>query len=191
MPQELFFFNTVAMDAGYGAGPSKAVTLQVSLPHRTAEALTVHVASSGGKSQLAVRFADVPGVELFELSVKPPPARSSDGHGGGGMGMDGLEWLNYFPKVGVFGIALVGVVIWNVRKTRKSSGKAASNDDFDDAYLKEILAETRKKRLDKENNAPATATTQATEPSRPSGPSSSSGEAIPFEGIDREEDDDD
>merc|ERR1712139_420808 len=38
-PQELLFFNMAAMDAGYGAGHSKTVTLQVAFAQPAAEAL--------------------------------------------------------------------------------------------------------------------------------------------------------
>ena len=34
----------------------------------------------------------------------------------GPAGDSSSSWLNWFPKIGVFGIALVGVVIWNVQK---------------------------------------------------------------------------
>merc|ERR1719353_78731 len=42
-------------------------------------------------------------------------------------------WLDWFPKVGVFGIAMVGVVIWNVRKMSGGSGGGGGGglDDFD------------------------------------------------------------
>lgn len=149
-PQELLFFNMAAMDAGYGAGHSKAVTLQVSFAQPAAEAIAVHVSSGGamGKSRVALRYAAKPGVEIYELSVKPPAATKSGGGGGGGW--DSFEFLNWFPKVGVFGIALVGVVLWNVQKARKkaSGGSKADggSDGFDDAYLKEILAETKRKK---------------------------------------------
>merc|ERR1712083_815631 len=115
----------------------KAVTLQVSFSQLAAEALAVHVSAGGstGKSRLALRFAAKPGVEIYELSIKPPATVKS----GGGGGFDSLDWLNYFPKAGMFGIALVGVVIWNVQKARKKASggsKAGGDEGFDDKMLK-------------------------------------------------------
>merc|ERR1712003_522088 len=55
------------------------------------------------------------------------------------------NWLNWFPKIGVFGIALIGVVIWNVRKVTNQR-RHDHMDDFDDEYFKERLRERREKR---------------------------------------------
>jgi hypothetical protein len=159
LSQDLLFFNMAAMAAGYGAGHSKAITLQVSLPQRRAEALAVQVGSGGaaGKSRLAFRFAATPGVEIYELSIKPPSATKSASGGGG----DSSEWLNWIPKTGMMGLALVGVVIWNVQKARKKAagggggGKAGGSDGFDDAYLKEILAETKRKKAAEKSKSAA------------------------------------
>jgi len=156
--REMFFFNLAAMDAGYGTTSSRAVALQVSFQPRQPDALAIVGTSSGGSgdrsksSQVALRFAGERGVELYDLSLKQPPApksvtgedsSSSEGGGWGG------NWLNWFPKIGVFGIALIGVVIWNVRKVTSQKGGASSADSFDDEYFKERLREQRKKREDK------------------------------------------
>jgi len=154
-PREIFFFNLPAMEAGYGTAPSRAVALQASFKPKLPEQLALNGAptggaASGGKSNIAIRFVDTPGVELFDLSLKQPPAPKSVASGGGGGDSDPWSgsWLNWFPKVGVFGIALVGVAIWNVRKvTNQRKGDSHdSMEDFDDEFFKEKLKERRLKR---------------------------------------------
>merc|ERR1712113_840059 len=84
--REMFFFNLAAMDAGYGTAPSRAVALQVSFKPRQPERLALYGVPSGAgdrsKSQIALRFADSKGAELYDLSLKtPPPPKSVSGGG--------------------------------------------------------------------------------------------------------------
>jgi len=170
--REIHFFNTAAMDAGYGVTPSRAVTLQVAFKPRQPESFALHgsagTGQGAGKSQIALRFADEPGIELYELNLKtPPPPKSAGGGGGGGGGGgassmlgggsggtdDAWSWLNWFPKIGVFGIALIGVVIWNVRKVtsqkKESRGGGGGMDDFDDDYLQKLREKKRLRESEK------------------------------------------
>ena len=57
--------------------------------------------------------------------------------------------LNWFPKIGVFGVALIGVVIWNVRKV--SSQRQDKVADFDEDFLKDHKSkkESKKEHIDK------------------------------------------
>jgi len=154
--REIFFFNLAAMEAGYGTSASRAVALQASFKPRQPDAFALFGSPSGGggdrtKSQVALRFADETGVELYELSLKQPPAPKAAGGEGGEDGGWGGNWLNWFPKIGVFGIALIGVVIWNVRKVtsnnaRGGGGGSSAADSFDDEFFKERLRERRKER---------------------------------------------
>lgn len=166
--REIFFFNLAAMDAGYGTGPSKTVALQVSFKPRQPDVLALFASPGGSgdrsKSQVALRFADERGVELYELSLKQPPAPKAVSGEEGGEASSGWggNWLNWFPKIGVFGIALIGVVIWNVRKVTNQRGSGGSGgggggvgggaDSFDDEYFKERLAERRMERDSKEKS---------------------------------------
>jgi hypothetical protein len=146
--REIFFFNLAAMEAGYGAAPSRAVSLQLSFKPRQPESIALHggLGSSGDrKSQIALRFANSEGVELYDLSLKtPPPPQAASGESGSEDSWTS-NLLNWVPKVGVFGVALVGVVIWNVRKVT-SQKKFDQKDDFDDEFFKKRLLESREKR---------------------------------------------
>jgi len=169
--REIYFFNLAAMEAGYGVAPSRTVALQASFKPKQPETLALFVPSGGaaaggdrgGKSQIAIRFADSPGVELYDLSLKQPstPKAASSGGGGGGGSTGGGgsdegwgSWLNWFPKIGVFGIALVGVVIWNVRKV---TGQPRNEriDDFDDDFIKERLRERRERKQKEQSESAA------------------------------------
>eukprot|EP00401_Gymnodinium_catenatum_P029000 CAMPEP_0117546744 /NCGR_PEP_ID=MMETSP0784-20121206/46763_1 /TAXON_ID=39447 /ORGANISM="" /LENGTH=450 /DNA_ID=CAMNT_0005343621 /DNA_START=1 /DNA_END=1350 /DNA_ORIENTATION=+ len=159
--REVYFFNMAAMDAGYGASHSRAVTLQASFKPKQPVGFALFGAPSVGasdrsKSQIALRFEDIPGVELFELNLKQPAAaKGKSGGAGGAFGAtsgfggesDSSSWLNNVPKIGVFGIALIGVVIWNVRKVT-SQRQHDKMDDIDEDYLKKIR-ERRKLGMDK------------------------------------------
>lgn len=145
--REIYFFNLAAMDAGYGVAPSRSVTLQASFKPKQPEDFALYGAPSTGgsgerKSQIAIRFADTLGVELYDLTLKQPPAPKSVSEEGD----DGwpTNWLNWFPKIGLFGIALIGVVIWNVRKVTNQR-RHDHMDDFDDDFIKERLKERRDK----------------------------------------------
>lgn len=133
--RELHFFNLAEMDAGYGTAQTRVVTLQASFKPRKPEQFALHTGTPGGggdrsKVQLALNFGGEKGVTLYELSLKQPPPPKASPEGGGS------SWLDWFPKVGVFGIAMVGVVIWNVRKMGGGEGGV---DDFDEDIFKEGL----------------------------------------------------
>mmetsp|Transcript_55053 Transcript_55053/g.98179 ORF Transcript_55053/g.98179 Transcript_55053/m.98179 type:complete len:605 (-) Transcript_55053:163-1977(-) len=157
--REIFFFNIAAMENGYGSTPSRAITMQASFKPKQPEQLALIGSPSSGqgggdkqKSHIAIRFKGLPGVEVYELTLRTPPppkAAAAEGGAAGGGGSDGWDFasiLGWFPKVGVFGIALVGVVIWNVRKV--SGGSSSGDglpDDFDEELFKEKLRERRSK----------------------------------------------
>lgn len=145
--REMYFFNVPAMEVGYGVSHSRAVALQVSFRPKQPEDFALLGVSSGerAKSQIALRFENAPGVELYELSLKQPAAPKSPTAEGSGDSAN--SWLNWFPKIGVFGIALVGVVIWNVRK---ATGQQRQDrfDDFDEDAFKEKLARREKGRAE-------------------------------------------
>jgi len=158
--RELYFFNMNAMEAGYGSAQSRIVTLQASFEPRRVQsfALQQSAGSSSGppaapKVHLAVQFAEErSGLELYELNLKTPPLPSRGGGGGdgGGSGSGGgndiASWLDWIPKVGIFGITLIGVVIWNVRKVsgkaqqQQSSSAGLEGLGFDDSFLKDKLS---------------------------------------------------
>lgn len=158
--REIFFFNMAAMENGYGSAPSRAITLQASFKPKQPETLAMlgqPAAGPGGagekaKSQVAIRFKEEKGVELYDLTLRtpPPPKAAADSSSSNGWDMSSL--LNWFPKVGVFGIALVGVIFWNIKKVSgQSSGSPGPEmDDFDEELFKEKLRERRAKQQDKE-----------------------------------------
>lgn len=133
VPRDLFFFSMRAMESGYGVTPQRALVLQASFKARALESLALH-SPPAGKSLAALRYAGATGVELYEVSIKATAAKAGDG----GVG-DLSAWIEWFPKIGVFGLALVGVVVWNVRKVSGPSGSQDKSDDFDDGYLKEMI----------------------------------------------------
>merc|ERR1719324_415160 len=139
---ELHFFNMAAMETGYGTAHSRSIALQVAFGVRTPTGFSIHTSQGGdkGKAILSMRFADEPGIALHDLSLKPPPVTKSAAGGGDG---EGNDWLSWFPKIGVFGVALVGVVMWNVRKaTAQKSGLS----DFDEEAFKERLKTRREEK---------------------------------------------
>jgi len=142
--RELYFFNLAAMEAGYGSSPTNAVALQAIFTPLKPDSFVLLSSSTSAserlKSQIALRFQNTLGIELYDLSMKQPPTPKSSSTG------DGSSWLNWFPKIGVFGVALVGVVIWNVRKVTAQRHHDRM-DDFDEDYFKERLRERREKRM--------------------------------------------
>lgn len=129
--RELHFFNLAEMDAGYGTAPTRVVTFQANFNPRRPNQFAIYSGGAGGgadrgKVQLTLHFVGEKGLSLYELNLKQPPAPKSQQAEGGG-------WLDWFPKVGVFGIAMVGVVIWNVKKMSGGSGGGGGGglDDFD------------------------------------------------------------
>eukprot|EP00929_Paragymnodinium_shiwhaense_P109991 TRINITY_DN76656_c0_g1_i1.p1 TRINITY_DN76656_c0_g1~~TRINITY_DN76656_c0_g1_i1.p1 ORF type:complete len:673 (+),score=202.99 TRINITY_DN76656_c0_g1_i1:90-2108(+) len=188
--RDMYFFSLAAMEKGYGLTPSRAVVVQASMKPLVPESFTLlspgggggasgggGSSSSGGsgKTTALMKFADMPGIFVYELNFKviPPkvPSLPAGGSGGdgfsmmdfGGEGNKDDSWLNWFPKVGVFGIALIGIVLFNVKKATGSAASGARGgggggrggkgglDDFDDELFKARLREKReKKKRDKE-----------------------------------------
>lgn len=127
--RELFFFNLNEMEDGYGTAVTQTVTLQASFKPKQPDHFAIYSGQSDAgdrwKVKLAMRYVDSPGIDLFELNLKqPPPPKSAN---------DGSSWLDWFPKVGVFGIAMIGVVIWNVRKM-----SGGGFDDMDEDYFRDL-----------------------------------------------------
>eukprot|EP00927_Polykrikos_kofoidii_P022223 TRINITY_DN20801_c0_g1_i1.p1 TRINITY_DN20801_c0_g1~~TRINITY_DN20801_c0_g1_i1.p1 ORF type:complete len:703 (+),score=134.73 TRINITY_DN20801_c0_g1_i1:112-2109(+) len=155
--RELFFFDMAAIEAGYGVAPSRSVVLQVSFKPKQPAAFAVYSPSGGSpvaagektKTQIALRFENQSGLDVFEVTLKQSASKSGGGGGsgtfGGSASSDGSSWLNWFPKIGVFGIALIGVVIWNVRKVT-AQRRHDRMDDIEDDYLKERLRERKLKK---------------------------------------------
>ncbi|CAE7658189.1 U2AF65A, partial [Symbiodinium sp. CCMP2456] len=148
--REIFFFNVAAMENGYGSAPSRAITLQASFKPKQPENLallgqpTAGPGAQGGggekaKSQIAIRFKDMRGVEVFDLTLRtPPPPKAAQAEGGGSSnGWDLSSIMSWFPKIGVFGIALIGVIFWNIKKVTGGGGGGGGGandlptDDFD------------------------------------------------------------
>jgi len=132
---DLYFFNLAAMESGYGTGQSRVITLQASFDAKKLKSFALlpspgsgsTSSSQGSKVYAALQFAGL-GIELSELTLKAPAAPA--GGGGGSSAVSSLSgWLDWFPKVGIFGITLIGVVIWNVRKV---AGKQSSSSDMSD-----------------------------------------------------------
>merc|ERR1712048_559522 len=75
--RELFFFNTFAMDAGYGSVPSRVVTAQLSFaPRQIADfavgGLPGMAAGGRSKAHLVLRYVGERGVEVSDLTLKQP-----------------------------------------------------------------------------------------------------------------------
>jgi len=172
--REIFFFNMAAMEHGYGSTVSRAITLQASFKPKQPVSLALYGSPSAGagppgdksKSQVAIQFEGQTGVEVYDLTLRTPPppkAAAAEGGGGNSSGWDMSSMLNWMPKVGVFGVALIGVVIWNIRKVSGGGGGGGGGgsggsdgglpDDFDEELFKEKLRERRanKAKADGEN----------------------------------------
>lgn len=127
--RELFFLNLGAMEHGYGTSASRAVFMQATFDaNPRAFAINVGAQDKSGKAQLAILPEHGKGIDLYDLSLKPPPAVKIPGAEG-----ESNSWFSWFPKIGVFGIALIGVVMWNVRKVTSKKGGGGNSDfgDFD------------------------------------------------------------
>lgn len=126
--RELFFLNLGAMEHGYGAGTSRAVVMQVPFERPPSSfALYTSGGSDRSKAQLAILPQDGKDLWLYDINMKQaaaPKVQGEDADGG---------WFSWFPKIGVFGIALIGVVLWNVRKvtTQRRGGGGGGKEDFD------------------------------------------------------------
>jgi len=147
---ELLFFNLAAMEAGYGSSASSALALQLTLPDRpVAMALHAKPGTNPGdrtKAVLSLHMHGKRGLELYDLTLRqppapkqttPPPPESSSTS----------SWLNWFPKIAVFGVALAGVVVWNVRKGFNQK-KYDAFDDYDDDYFREREKDDKDKEKD-------------------------------------------
>ncbi|CAJ1455641.1 unnamed protein product [Effrenium voratum] len=159
--REIFFFNMAAMENGYGSAPSRAITLQASFKPKQPETLAMLGQPSTGsgpggdkaKSQVAIKFKGVNGLELFDLTLRTPPPPKAAAETNNSSSWDLSNILNWFPKVGVFGIALIGVIFWNIRKVSNQNTGGMEADDFDEELFKEKLRERRAKAsLDKEKD---------------------------------------
>lgn len=135
--REIYFFNLAAMDNGYGASPSRTVTVQASFKPLQPE--SVAISGDRSKSQIAIRFAGKKGLEMYSLNIKLPAALQAvmgnvlnvnDGSDEPTWGSTLMSWL---PKAGVFGLVLTGVVVWNIRKANRG------NDEYDEAFFQEQL----------------------------------------------------
>jgi len=84
-------------------------------------------------------------VELYEVSVrltaamKKAAANPEDILDAGGWS-SWLDWNSWLPKAGVFGIVLVGVVLWNVRKWTTTPTFDENDEEF-----KELLRDSIRK----------------------------------------------
>lgn len=153
--REIFFFNLAAMDDGYNTYASRTVAFQASFKPRQPDVVALHALPGGGsggsKSQIAIRYADSRGVEYYDLSMKAPPLPKAATAGGTTVDDEGtpgwLSWLgsSWFSKIGVVGLALIGVVVWNLFKRRDSGGLG----EVDEEYLKEIIRRETEKESSK------------------------------------------
>jgi len=139
--RELFFFNTVAMDAVHGDVASRIITAQLNFRPRRLEDFAINgipgmAAGERSRAQLALRYIGENGVELSELTLQQPPALYDVNAGGG------ESWLTRFPKITVFAVAVLGVVLWNVRKARWSK-KSAGESTLDDESTKETSNDSK------------------------------------------------
>lgn len=134
--REISVFNLNAMEDGYSAGASQAVLLQQAFGDKLLAFALNPTAGERGKAQLAVSRGG-PGLnadlEFFDLSFKPPPpskAQVAVNKEEGGKG-----WFDWVPKIGVFGVALIGVMFYNARKN-KGLGPGFGDPNFDRDLLK-------------------------------------------------------
>merc|ERR1711957_1012972 len=132
--REIYFFNLAAMDNGYGAAPSRTITVQANFKPRQPEALVISPDRS--RPAAAVRFAGSQGIELFWLTVKLPAALQAALAAAPPEDEEETWWswtVGWMPKAGIFGIALAGVIGWNIRKARGGS------DEIDEEFFQEQL----------------------------------------------------
>jgi len=165
--RDLYFFNMAAMEtgSGFGSSGSRNVALQASFEPRQLQGfdmLSTSVGSSSSmsssstsKTHIALRFGE--GIELYELTLKTASASLGGGGGGSGGSSDGgggfASWLDWIPKFGIFGMTLIGVVIWNIRKVTGSKQNQSSAggggleglDGLDDDFLQKLREKKRNK----------------------------------------------
>lgn len=163
--RELFVMNMQAMEGGYSAGISRAVTLRVPFEPRIPAAFSMHnTPDSGARAWVAMLFEDGKAVELYELNLKKIPSvmHSGGGGGDGGGAEDILAWVGSVPKIVYFLVILIPIVMWNVRKGTQKAKAKRSEDAFDNvnfndkAELQRLLRE-RKEKKTKEGGAKASA----------------------------------
>mmetsp|Transcript_30104 Transcript_30104/g.70189 ORF Transcript_30104/g.70189 Transcript_30104/m.70189 type:complete len:610 (+) Transcript_30104:133-1962(+) len=161
--RELFFFNLAGMEAGYGAAPSRAVALQTSFKPQQPKRFEIFskAAGTGGERSKSLMFLQMigqPGLEIYDLNLKlaAPPKSAAPGAAGGASpeAESGFASLfNWVPKIGVFGVALIGVLIWNVRKVSGSKRQPSASFDFDNEAFAEKILESRRKRKEEAERA--------------------------------------
>merc|ERR1712070_98178 len=118
-------------EIGYGSAKTQTLPLQTNFEPYIPEAMLLHSVPGHHGEKPKTMFAErmQKGLVLYGMYLKqPPPPKSAD---------DGSGWLDWFPKVGVFGVVLVGVVIWNVRK--ETSGMDFGGGGMDDAKMEELV----------------------------------------------------
>jgi len=145
--REIYFFNLAAMEVGFGASPSRTITLQAGFKPKQPEDFVlsaVYVGAQGDrtKSHIGIRFLGMAGIDLFSLSLKPPPAVQAAVSSVAGDHED-ISWtsslLSWFPKIGIFGVVLIGVILWNLRK----AANQPRDDELDEEFFQEQLKKAR------------------------------------------------
>jgi len=148
--RELFFFNLIGMEQGYGSAPSRAVTLQANFkPDQPSHFVMFTKAAGSGseraKVQLYLHMLGKGGLAVYDLNLKAAAQKVASGDASEDSGLS--YWLNWVPKIGVFGVAIIGVLIWNVRKaTNKKQQQSSSSFDFDNEAFAEKILESRRRR---------------------------------------------
>jgi len=128
--QDLYFFQPGAMEAGYGIAPSRAVAVQASFAHKQPDmfALLHHTTEGAYKpsAHIAIRFDGLPGIDFYNVTLRTPQLPRIVG-----VESESSGWsTSDLGKIAIFGVAMIGVVIWNFRKSRKPA--KSLSDDFDD-----------------------------------------------------------
>merc|ERR1712151_1065428 len=95
------------------------------------------------------RFANLRGVELHELTMRQPAAPRTISGDNAGAGSDANmmgQFINFFPKVGVFGVALIGVIMWNIRKAwgKDHEKMDTEQEEFYRERIRQYQAERRR-----------------------------------------------
>merc|ERR1712039_1152825 len=104
---------------------------------------------AGAKSYIAMRFANTRGVEIHELTMRQPAAPKTISGDNAGAGSDANlmgQFTNFFPKVGVFGVALIGVILWNIRKAwgKDHEKMDTEQEEFYRERIRQYQAERRR-----------------------------------------------
>lgn len=121
--REIFFFDLQAMEQGYGGAFSRAVTLQASFRPEQPEAVALIVTPDTRpkdvpltpRALLAIRMEGRPGIEIFELQLRPPPpldlslwaAIASD---------EMACWMRWFVRVVAIAVTVSAALFWALRR---------------------------------------------------------------------------